>query len=595
MNQSRAQRVRNLAVVAHVDHGKTTLVDALLTHSRLSAGPDPSALDPEREKAVRRMPKYVSLQWRDHLINLLDTPGQADPGGAARRVTRIVEGFLFVVDAREGPAPQSRHMLRSALRGGLKPLVVVNKIDLPDARPREVLEEVREEFRDLEGNPEQLSFPCFFVNARAARCRLQPEGEEDSLSVLLESILGTVPPPRVDAPEGLGALVADLDYDDFLGRLAVVRVFGGVLERGQEVVRRAVDEAPVTARIPGLYGLDGLVRVEVEAAGAGEIVQVSGLESVRIGETLADPALPVALEPLPPQEPVVSVLVMANDSPLAGLEGRYVSAEKLRERLWGELLTNPTIRVEEADEVSALFRVRARSELQIAILIEMMRREGFEMGVTGPRVEVRQRHGSPQEPFERLLIDCPDVFAAVVGQKAASRRAHQVRMVNHGTGRVRLEFRIPARGLVGFRSELLSDTRGSGMINHEFDGWADWGGEITARTTGSLIADRPGRATSWAIEHFQQRGAIFIAPGDEVYTGMIVGEHALAQDLEVNVTKEGSTTAEGGRRESAPLIPTHPPSLERALEFVRDDELVEVTPRALRLRKRSLTRGVARA
>lgn len=589
MPRDSTPKVRNLAVLAHVDHGKTSLVDALIAQARMAmrseAGGADRFLEAGREKTVRQMPRYVSLRWRDHVINLVDTPGQADLEGKASRVTRMVEGLLFVVDGCEGPAPRSRHVLRVALSAGLRPVVAISKIDLPGARPDPVLAEIRDQFADLEAGPAQLSFPFVLVDAVAGRCRASVAGEERPLAVLLDRILEDVPPPAVDPPGPARALVTDLDYDDFLGRLAIARVFRGRLERSQPVVRCGPGPTPTPARVGGIYGLDGLERIELrQGAGPGEIVQVAGLESVGIGDTLADPDSPDPLPPIRPPRPVVAIEVSPNDSPLAELGKGTVPTERLRERLWSELLTNPAIRVKDTGAGGAL-RVVARGELQLAILIEMMRREGFELSVSRPTVDERIDDGVPREPMERLTVDCPDEFAGVVTQKVEARLGRRTRVVNRGSGRVRLEFVVPARGLLGFRTELLADTRGRGFMNHEFDGWAERRGEVPGRATGSLVADRPGRATAWAIEHLQHQGTIFVAPGDEVYAGMVVGEHARPHDLDVNIVKEPPPAGESGRRPSVPLIPPQSLSLERALEFVRDDERVEVTPRAIRLKK----------
>jgi GTP-binding protein len=599
MASEQRQAVRNLAVIAHVDHGKTTLIDALLWQAELLADGTRTprqvlqSMDLDREKAVTVMPKHLSLLYRGTRIHLVDTPGQADLGAEIDRVLALVEGVLLVVDAAEGPVPQTRYALRKALEAGLSPLVVINKIDVPGANPAETLEHVREAFRDLEAGPRQLEFPVWYCNARNGLCRRQPDGEDEPMTPLLDGILETVPAPTHDPQGPLQVRVTHQDYDDFLGRLATGRVHGGRIETGAEIAHCRLDGSVTRGRVAGLYRREGLRLIERNAAGPGEIVEVAGIESVRIGETLADAERPEALPPIEVEEPVISVLIRANDSPMAGLEGPYAAGAKLRERLWTEILTNSAVRVEETDAPDA-FRVWGRGELQLAILVEMMRREGFEMVIGPPTVATSEENGESREPVERMVVDCPERYTAVVSQKIETRRGKLVRMVNHGTGRVRLDFRIPSRGMIGLRSELLNDTGGTGMLNHQFDGWAAWHGEISRRTSGSLISDREGRCTAYAIAHTQHRGSLFVAPGDRVYEGMIVGENSHANDLDVNVTKSAPDPERGARAAStSPLLPPRSLSIEQALDFIRDDEVVEATPGALRLRKRDLSRGGA--
>ncbi len=587
--------LRNLAVVAHVDHGKTTLVDAMLWQSGLlrEHGQDRErllgSLGGDREKGLPVMVKVASVAYRGARIVVVDTPSHANFGGEAERAVKMVEGFLYVVDCVEGPAPQTRFVLRKALEARLAPIVVLTKIDRPEARPREVLHEVYDLFIDLEAREEQLKFPVLYCDARRGVCRRTVDGPDEPLTPLFDEILRSVPPPARDPGEVLRLLVTGLDYDDFVGRMALGRIVGGTVRAGGEVSHCRLDGTTSRARVGGLYSYEGLRRVEVAEASAGEIVAITGVESATVGETVSDPDRPAPLPPLQADEPTIAVEIRGNDSPLAGLDGQYVSARKLRERLWKEILANVSIRVEEGGEPD-VFRVSARGELQLAILIEMMRREGYEMTVGRPEILTRVAEGEMLEPIELLVVDCPEGFAHSVSQKVGARKGRMCKMVNHGTGRVRMEFRIPSRGLLGFRAEFLSDTRGTGILNHVFDGHVAWQGEIPERQTGALVADRPGRCTAYALEHIQGRGMLFVAPGDQVYEGMVVGEGLRPADVEVNVTKERKRSAvrSGGDPEAVRLIPPRSPSLEQALEFLRDDEAVEVTPRALRIRKRVL-------
>jgi GTP-binding protein len=586
--------VRNLAIIAHVDHGKTSLVDALLWQCewlREADGLDrlADALDPEREKTVNIMPRTVSLVYRGTRINLLDSP-HADLGGDVERTIRIVDGVILLVDAGEGPPLQTRFVLRKALETGLTPIVVINKIDLPGARPAAVLEEIRALLIDLDATPEQLEFPVLYSNARAGACRRRPEDADESLEPLLEEIVRTIPPPRFDPETPLQFLITSLDYDDFLGRLALGRVVNGSLQKGQSIAHCRRDGSVREGRISGVFGHDGLRRVELDGARVGDIVSLAGIESIQIGETLSDPERPEPLPPMKVDEPTLAIVLSTNDSPTTGFDGTHTSGRELRERLWQELLTNAAVRVEDTDSPDSL-RLSGRGELQLAILIEMMRREGYEMLVGKPEILTRREGEQLLEPMELLVIDCPEPLIGVVTEKTGSRKGRMIKMINHGTGRVRMEFRIPSRGLIGFRTEFLSDTKGTGILHHGFDGWEAWQGEISHRSTGSLVADRPGRATAHAIGHLQHRGTLFVGPGEEVYEGMLVGENSRPDDLEVNITKEKKPVDVPGAAAdpAARLIPSRSMSLEQALEFIREDEVVEVTPGALRLRKRALS------
>ena len=595
MAEERRQSIRNLAIIAHVDHGKTTLVDAMLWQSGIFrenqdvADRVMDSIDLEREKGITIMAKNTSIVFQGTRINIVDTPGHADFGGEVERTLKMVDGVMLLVDASEGPLPQTRFVLRKALEAGLAPIVVINKIDRQDARTAEVLNEIYDLFIDLDATEGQLDFPVLYCNARRGLCRRQPHAEDEPLLPLFEQILTTTPAPLHDPEMPLQFLVTMLDYDDYLGRLALGRVVNGTLRKGQTIAQCHVDGTTSARKITGLYGYEGLRRTEIAEAGPGDIVSVSGLESVSIGETLSDIDNPIALPPIKVDEPTLGMLVTVNDSPMAGLEGKFVTSRKLRERLFKEILTNVSIRVEETDS-SDTFKIAGRGELQMAILIEMMRREGYELAVGKPEILTREIDGRTHEPMETLVIDCPEEYIGVVTEKTGSRKGRMQKMVNHGTGRVRMEFRLPSRGLIGFRTEFLSDTRGTGIMNHLFDGYDVWQGEIPHRLTGALVADRPGRTTAFAIEHLQPRGTMFLGPGEQVYEGMIVGENARANDLDVNITKEKKLTnmRSANSEISVRLIPPRSMSLEQALEFVRSDELVEVTPKAIRLRKKTL-------
>jgi len=595
MPQKTRDDVRNLAIIAHVDHGKTTLVDALLWQSGIFRDNEYVAervmdsIDLEREKGITIMAKNTAIVYRGTRINIVDTPGHADFGGEVERTLKMVDGVMLLVDASEGPLPQTRFVLRKALESGLAPIVVINKIDRQDARPKEVLNEVYDLFIDLDATEDQLEFPVLYANARRGIVRRSPDGPDEPLTPLFEEILKTVPAPRYDDLLPLQLLITTLDYNDYVGRLAIGRVFNGRIVKGKDYGHCRLDGTVVKIRVTALYGYDGLKRVEIDEAGPGDIVAVAGLLSVTIGETISDSETPLPLPPITVDEPTISMIVSTNDSPVAGLEGQYVTSRKLRERLWKEILTNVSIRVEETGSPDA-FKVSGRGELQLAILIEMMRREGYEMSVGKPTIVTREIDGKVHEPQEQLIVDCPESFVGVVTQKVGSRKGRMTRMVNHGTGRVRLDFRIPSRGLLGFRTEFLSETRGTGIMNHLFDGYVPWQGDIPARATGALVSDRPGRSTAHAIEHVQERGTMFIAPGDQVYEGMIVGENARGNDLDVNITKEKKLTnmRASGSDDAVRLVPPRTMSLEQALEFIKEDELVEVTPKAFRLRKRVL-------
>jgi GTP-binding protein len=587
--------IRNLAIIAHVDHGKTTLVDAMLWQGGIFRANETvpervlDSIDLEREKGITIMAKNTAITYRGVKVNVVDTPGHADFGGEVERTLTLVDGVLLLVDAAEGPLPQTRFVLKKALEAGLPPVVVVNKIDRADARPVQVLDEIYDLFIDLDAGEGQLDFPVLYTDARRGTATRRLDEPGRSLEPLFETLLATIPPPAFDPAMGLQLRAASLDWDDYVGRLVIGRVVNGTI-RGQDrvaVVRRsgAIEVAKVTV----VYTYEGLKRVEVAEAGPGELVAVAGIEAMDIGETIADVERPVALPPIRIDEPTVTMLFSSNVSPFAGREGRFVTSRHLRERLFKEARVNVGIRVEETDSPDT-FRVSGRGELQLAILIEMMRREGYEMEVGQPEVITRDLDGGRHEPMEHLVVDCPEDFIGAVTQKVGARKGQMVKMVNHGTGRVRLEYRIPARGLIGYRSEFLTDTRGTGLLNHLFDGWAPWLGDIPRRANGALVSDRDGRATGYAIDHLQARGEFFVRPADPVYEGQVVGEHARDNDLDVNITKEKKLTnmRASTADEAIRLTPPRVMSLEQCLEWIRGDELVEVTPQSLRLRKKAL-------
>jgi GTP-binding protein len=594
---SRSQRtdVRNLAIIAHVDHGKTTLVDALLWQSGIFRANENvvervmDSIDLEREKGITIMAKNTAVRYKGTTVNIVDTPGHADFGGEVERTLKLVDGVMLLVDASEGPLPQTRFVLKKALEAGLPPIVVVNKIDRPDARPQEVVNEVFDLFIDLDAGEDQLDFPILYTNARKGTSYRVPGGEELTLEPLFDEILRTVPPPAYDADSPLQLLVTSLDYDDYVGRLAIGRLFNGALRKGQEIGLHRLDGSVASAKVTNLYGYEGLRRVEIAEAGPGDIVAVAGIEQLSIGETLSAREGGAALPPIQVDEPTIAMNFSINTSPMSGREGSHVTSRKLKDRLDREVLTNVAIRLEPTDSAES-FKVSGRGELQLAILIEMMRRDGFELSVGKPEVLTRTIDGQRHEPMEMLVVDCPEDFIGVVTQRLGERRGRMMKMSNHGTGRVRMEFRVPSRGLIGFRTQFLTDTRGTGLMNHLFDGWEPWQGDIAHRPTGVLIADRPGKATAYAIEGLQPRGELFVSPGDEVYEGMVVGENARENDLDVNIVKEKKLTnmRASGSDETVHLVPPRLMNLEQALEFIQEDELVEVTPKAFRLRKRIL-------
>ncbi len=595
-----AQRndLRNVAIVAHVDHGKTTLVDAMLWQSgsfRENQDVNERVMDSgdlEREKGITILAKNTSVQRGDVKINIIDTPGHADFGGEVERGLTMVDGVLLLVDASEGPLPQTRFVLRTALESRLPVVLVVNKVDRPDARVEEVVNEVYELFLDLDATAEQIEFPIVYTIARDGKAGFDPNALSDDLTPLFETILETIPAPSYDPKHPLQALVTNLDASPYVGRLALLRVRHGVLKKGQQIAWCRADGTIENARVTELLITDALDRVPTDEAGPGEIVALAGLPEITIGETIADPVDPRPLPVTVVDAPSLSITVGINTSPLAGTEGDKLTASQVKQRLDQELVGNVSLRVLPTPRPDT-WEVQGRGALQLAGLAEIMRREGFELTIGKPEVLIREIDGKRHEPVERVAIDVPEEFVGVVTQLLALRKGRMQQMVNHGTGWARMEYLVPARGLIGFRTEFLTDTRGAGIMHHVFEKWEPWFGELRTRPTGSLVADRRGQATGFAIENLQERGSLFIAPTDELYEGMIVGESARRDDLDVNASKPKKLTnmRASGSDDLIRLIPPRPLSLEQALEFIRDDECVEVTPKSVRLRKVELTAG----
>ncbi len=584
--------LRNIAIIAHVDHGKTTLVDAMLWQTgTFRKGQDVAervmdSMDLEREKGITILAKNTAVRHGDVKLNIVDTPGHADFGGEVERALTMVDGALLLVDASEGPLPQTRFVLRKALEAKLPIVVVVNKVDRPDARIAEVVEEIYELFIDLDADSDQIDFPIVYTNARAGWASLEEGVEGTDLSPLLDLMLKRIPAPEHEPDHPLQARVTNLDASPYVGRLAICRVHQGTIRSGQQIAWCRADGKVQRAAVSELYVTEGLDRVDAEEAGPGEIIAVAGLEEVTIGETLADPEDARPLPVITVDEPSLSMVVGINTSPLAGQEGKKLTARQIRARLDAELIGNVSIRVADTERPDA-WEVQGRGELQLVVLLEMMRREGFELTAGQPRVLTREIEGEVHEPVERLAIDVPEEHVGAVTQMLAARKGRLEQMVNHSTGWVRMDYLVPARGLIGFRTEFLTETRGSGILHHVFDRWEPWAGELRTRPSGSLVADRRGKSASYSIQALQERGTLFVGPGEEVYEGMIVGENARADDLDVNPTKEKHQT--NIRAASADiLVRLAPPtrlSLEGALEFVRDDECVEITPESIRLRK----------
>jgi GTP-binding protein len=585
--------LRNVAIVAHVDHGKTTLVDAMLWQSgAFRQGQDVAervmdSMDLEREKGITILAKNTAVRYGDVKLNIIDTPGHADFGGEVERGLFMVDGVLLLVDASEGPLPQTRFVLRKALEARLPVVLVVNKIDRPDARIAEVVHEVEELFLDLDADEEQIDFPVVYTNGKAGTATLDLDTPGTDLQPLLDLLVETIPPPQYEPDAPLQAQVTNLDASPYVGRLAICRIHQGTLRRGQNVAWCRADGTISTGKIAELYVTEALDRVSADEAGPGEIVAVAGFEDITIGETLADPEDPRPLPVISVDEPSLSVTIGINTSPLAGRDGDKLTARLLKNRLDAELIGNVALRVNDVPGRPDAWEVQGRGELQLAILVEVLRREGFELTVGQPQVVVREINGKRHEPVERLTIDVPDEYVGVVTQLLALRKGRMEQMINHGTGWVRMDYLVPARGLIGFRTEFLTETRGTGILHHVFDRWEPWFGDLRTRPTGSLVADRAGAVTGHACFQMQERGTLFVEPGEDVYEGMVVGENSRSDDLDVNAVREKKLTniRSSTADELVRLVPKKTLSLDQALEFLREDECVEVTPHAVRLRK----------
>jgi GTP-binding protein len=591
------QQIRNVAIVAHVDHGKTTLVDFMLRQSGIFRANEllvervMDSNDLEREKGITILAKNTAVTWQGVKINIVDTPGHADFGGEVERALRLVDGVLLLVDAAEGPLPQTRFVLSKALALGLPSVLVVNKVDRQDARPKEVLDLVYSLYIDLGANEHQIDFPVLYAIAREGRAAHTVAGafQAESLTPLFDAILTHVPPPPQGESDHLQMLVDNLDYDDYVGRLAIGRVSSGTIHEGDAIAVLREAGKVVPAKVVRLYVFDGLKRVEVKDAGPGEIVSIAGAEEIGIGDTISDPEHPAALPRISVEEPTMSMVFRVNDGPFAGREGKYVTSRNLRERLYREAYKNVSIRVEDTETPDA-FKVVGRGELQLAVIVENMRREGYELTVSNPEPVLKTIDGEIHEPMELLVCDLPEDGVGPVTSAMGPRKGRMVDMQPIGSGRTRLSFRVPARGLIGFRSDFLTLTRGEGILSSQFDGYEPWQGRIEKRKAGAIVSDREGEVVAYACFYAQERGALFVRPGDAVYTGMIVGEHGHENDLDFNICKEKKLTniRAAGRDENIILTPPREMSLEKSLEWIAEDELVEVTPKSVRLRKKAL-------
>jgi GTP-binding protein len=589
------KNVRNIAIIAHVDHGKTTLVDAMLRQSGTFRENEQvrervmDSMDLERERGITIMAKNTAVRYRNVKINIVDTPGHADFCGEVERVLKMVDGVMLLVDAAEGCLPQTRFVLRKALEARLPAIAVVNKIDRGDARPAEVVNEIYELFLDLDATDEQIEFPILYAISRDGVAKYKLEDDSTNLQPLFDQIVATIPAPRELRSDALQLLVANLDYNDYVGRLAIGRIFSGEIRVGDQIAVVKPDRTTQKTKVSQLYVFEGLKREPVDKASFGEIVALAGIENINIGDTITSVENPHPLPSIAVDEPTIAMIFGVNNSPFAGREGKYVTSRQLKERLDKEILGNVAIRVEDTESPDQ-FKVSGRGELQLAILIEMMRREGYELQVSKPEAITRKVDGQLLEPIEAVVVDCPDEFIGVITEALGRRKGQMTKMINHGTGRVRLEFEAPSRGLIGFRNEFLTETKGTGLLNTMFLRWDDWQGPMRGRSTGSLVADRTGDTTTYALYNLQERGTLFLRPGTKVYEGMIAGENARAVDLDVNAVKEKKLTnmRASTADEAMRLVPPKELSLEQALEFIADDELVEVTPQAIRLRKRVL-------
>ncbi|NUO19008.1 translational GTPase TypA [bacterium] len=586
------ENIRNVAIIAHVDHGKTTLVDAMLHQAGVFRDNQQVAervmdkLDLEREKGITILSKNTTIKWQDNLINILDTPGHADFGGQVQRVLRMVDGCLLLVDASEGPLPQTRYVLSNALELGLSPIVVINKIDRPDARIGEVLDEVLELFLDLDASEEQCHFPVVYTNAKVGTATMDLGTPGENLMPLFRLIFDKVPPPEYDDEAPLQLQITTLDYSDYVGRIGIGRIANGTIKQAEQVMLIKNDGTRSQAKVTQLYTYEGLSRVDAKSAWAGEIVAVAGLENMDIGDTVTSMLDPRPLPPLKIDEPTLEMVFSVNTSPFQGREGNFVTTRQIRDRLFKEIQGNPALRVEDS-ETSEGYRVYGRGELQMAILIETMRREGYELAVGKPRVLFKTINGTRVEPYEQVLMDCPEEFVGVVTSTLGMRRGRMTHMTDHATGWVRLTFEIPMRGLIGIRPIMLTMTRGTAIMNTQFLDYRPVEGEVKQRANGVLIADREGRVTEYALNSLQDRGEVFVGPGTMVYEGMVCGENSRDNDLVVNIVREKKLTnmRASGSDESYKIAPPRPMSLEEAIAFINEDELVEVTPQSIRLRK----------
>ena len=588
--------IRNIAIIAHVDHGKTTLVDAMFKQSGLfREGQEVENrlmdnMELEKERGITIAAKNCSVVWKGTKINIIDTPGHADFGGEVERALTMADGALLLVDSSEGPLPQTRFVLKKTFEAGLKVIVVINKIDRQDTRPQEVLNEIYDLFIDLGANDEQIEFPILYAIGRDGIVKKKLTDRSDSLEVLFDTIIEKTPPPSYDPKEPFQMLVADLGYSSYMGRLAVGRVVNGYVNFNDSLVCMGENESETPLKVTKIQVYEGVNLKEVKQAGPGDIVVLSGIDDVKIGDTICTREFPKALKRISVEEPTVSMRFTINTSPLSGREGKYVQSSKIKERLYKETLSNVAIKVDESEDKDS-FTVKGRGEFQLAILIETMRREGFEFCVGRPEVILKEKNGRKQEPIEHLYIDADETFMGVLAEKLSLRKGKMINLVNNGTGRVRMEFTVPSRGLIGFRDDFLTVTRGTGIMNSYLEGFDDYRGEFPSRFSGSIVADRQGNAVAYALFNLEPRGRLFIVPGDQVYEGMVIGEHNRENDINVNPCKEKklSNMRAAGKDDNVLLSPARPLSLESAIVFIRDDEMVEVTPKSIRLRKEELS------
>ncbi len=588
------KEIRNIAVIAHVDHGKTTLVDELLKQSGTFDAHEQidervmDSNDLEKERGITILSKNTAITYKDYKINIIDTPGHADFGGEVERVLKMVDSVLLLVDAQEGVMPQTKFVVKKALELGLRPIVVVNKIDKPAAEPDRVVDEIFDLFVALDANDEQLEFPVVYAAAKNGYAKLDLNDPDENILPVLDTIIEHVPPSSGSVDNPLQLQVFTLDYDNFVGKIGITRIFNGKIRKNENVTLIKADGEKVNGRISKLIGFHGLERIDIDEAVSGDIVAVAGFETLDVGDTLADPNNPVALDPMHIEEPTISVVMSVNDSPLAGTEGKFVTSNKIAERLESEMQTNIAMKYESSGEGS--FKVSGRGELQITILAENMRREGFEFSLGRPEVIIKEENGVKMEPFEHLVVDVPDDFTGVVIEKLGRKKAEMTSMTPTGDGQTRIEFEIPARGLIGFRSQFLTDTKGEGVMNHSFLEYRPLTSGVESRMNGALVSMENGEATGFSIFNLQDRGVMFIKPQDKVYVGMIIGEHSRSNDLDVNPIKgkQLSNVRSSGADEAIKLVPPRIPTLESALEWIEDDELVEVTPKSIRIRKRYL-------